>query len=99
MQMSNLYTTKTGFIKVEAEVENNVILEIKISGSFSIKPADALSLIEKHLRGVELEQKFVANAVNIFYILGVETPDLAKEDFINAIMGIKAPEGKKAQSE
>ncbi|MGD0729043.1 MAG: lipoate protein ligase C-terminal domain-containing protein [Candidatus Micrarchaeaceae archaeon] len=87
--MTNTYATKMGFITVDAEVENNVILSIKISGDFTIKPDDALSLIEKHLSGVELERKFVGNAVGVFYMLGVETPNLIKEDFINAIMGLK----------
>lgn len=89
MQMSNLYATKTGFIKIEAEVDNSVILKIKISGDFSIKPVDALSLIEKHLIGVELKKEYVTNAVGVFYLLGIETPDLVKEDFVNAIMGLK----------
>lgn len=89
MWVSNLYKAPKGLIRVHADVENDLILEIRITGDFFLIPEDALELLEKHLHGVELERKFVDNAIGVFYAIGVITPMLTKDDFVNAIMGVK----------
>lgn len=96
MHRSNFYKTMNGNINVEAEIENNVIIKIKMSGDFYIKPDGAQALLEKHLIGVELKREFVSNAVNIFYLFGIETLNATKEDFVSAILGLgeKKPAGK-----
>lgn len=88
MQRSSLYKKSDSFIKVEAEIENNVIIDIRISGNFIITPSDGLPLLEKHLRGVELNRKFLSNAISVVYLLGVKTPSLQKDDFVDAILGL-----------
>ena len=87
--MSNLYRAPKGLIRVEAEVENNTILDIKITGDFFMVPEEALLLLEKHLRGVELDRKLLSNTIDTFYLMGIDTPMLGREDMINAILGVK----------
>lgn len=87
--MSNLYKAPKGLVRVEAEVENNTIIEIRLTGDFFMVPEDALWLLEKHLKGVELDREMLQSTVNVFYMLGVETPMLAKEDLVEAILGVK----------
>lgn len=89
MQMSNLYKAPKGLIRVKADVENNIILDIRITGDFFMIPEDTLWLLEKHLKGIELDRKLVRGAVNVFYVLGLETPMLSREDLVNAIVGVK----------
>lgn len=89
MQMSNFYKLQKGFIYIKAEVENNTIIDINIIGDFDINPKDALGLLEKHLKGVELNRELLTNAINVVYIMGAETPNVRKEDFVNAIMDLK----------
>lgn len=87
--MSNLYKALKGLIRVEAEVENNIIIGIRITGDFFMVPEDALWLLEKHLKGVELNRQMLQSAINVFYVLGVETPMLEKSDLVDAILGVK----------
>jgi Bacterial lipoate protein ligase C-terminus len=89
MQMSNLYKASKGLIRVEANVENNIILDIRLTGDFFMIPENTLWLLEKHLKGIELDRKLVKGAVNVFYLLGVQTPMLTKDDLVNAIVGVK----------
>jgi len=89
MQMSNLYKAPKGLIRVDAEVENNIIIDIRLTGDFFMVPENALWLLEKHLKGVELSREFLQSAINVFYLLGIETPMLAREDLTNAILGVK----------
>lgn len=88
MRISNSYATAHGNINLDADIENNVIINIKIWGDFILKPDKSINLLENHLRGVELKRELVANAINVFYILGIES-NMSQEDFINALMGLK----------
>lgn len=89
MQLANFYRTPNGNIKVDAEVQNNVIISIKLTGDFYIKPVNALPLLEKHLTGVELKRELVSNTLNIFYLFGMESLNATNEDIVNAILGLR----------
>jgi lipoate---protein ligase len=89
MRMSNLYKARKGLVRVEADVENNTIIDIRLTGDFFMVPEDALWLLEKHLRGVELDRRLLESAINLFYFLGIDTPMLTQEDLVNAIMGVR----------
>lgn len=90
MRMTNLYKAPKGLIRVDAEVENNIILDVRITGDFFIVPEDALLLLENHLRGVELERTLLNNTIDMFYLLGIDTPMLGRDDIVNAILGVKS---------
>lgn len=89
MRMSNLYKAQKGLIRVDANVENNIILDIRLTGDFFMIPEDALRLLEKHLSGVELSRHFVSKTVNVFYMMGVDTPMLSRDDLVDAILGVR----------
>lgn len=90
MRIRNTYAITNGSIDIDAEVEHNVIISIKIKADAgATDPAEFLSLLERHLRGVELRRDYVTNAVNVFYLLGVKTDKITKEQFIDAIMGLR----------
>lgn len=92
MRMTNLYKARKGLIRVDAEVENNTIIGIKLTGDFFMVPEEALLFLERHLRGVELDRKLLKNAISTFYVLGVDTPMLAKDDLVKAVLGVKTKE-------
>ena len=89
MRVSSLYKAPKGLIRINAEIEDNVIVDIKITGDFFMLPEDSVEFLEKHLRGVELEQSFLENAMESFYAIGIVTPAITKEDFVNAVLGVK----------
>lgn len=89
MRLSNTYKTMNGRINAEAEVENNVIISIKFGGDFYLKPEGALLILEKHLNGVELRRELVTNAVNTFYLFGIESLNATKEELVDAILGLR----------
>ncbi len=86
--MSNLYKASKGLIRVEAEVENNTIIGIRLTGDFFMVPESSLWLLEKHLKGVELDREMLKSAIDVFYVMGVDTPMLSREDLVNAIHGV-----------
>jgi len=90
MRMSNLYKAPKGLIRVEANVESNIIISIRLTGDFFMVPEGALWLLERHLRGIELNLAPLSNAINIFYALGIETPMLSENDLVSAIIGVKS---------
>jgi hypothetical protein len=89
MRVYSLYKAQKGLIKVNADVENNVIRDISITGDFFMLPEEYLPSLELRLIGRELEDHDIDNAVEEFYMTGVDTPLLTKEDFVNAVLGVK----------
>ncbi len=89
MRVHNAYKISDGVIEINAEVEHNVIIDIRITGNVRADPGELLSLLEKHLRGVELRRDYVSNAINVFYLLGVKTENVTKEQLVDAIMELK----------
>ncbi len=89
MLMRSIYKAPKGLIRVELEVDGRIISRMIVTGDFFMVPEDALQMLERHMSGVRFEEKAVTNAVSAFYLLGMSTPMLKKEDFIKAIMGAK----------
>lgn len=88
MKFSNLYKAPKGLIRIEAEVENQKIMDIKITGDFFMVPEESILTLESSLRGVSLSREEVAKVVSQFYKSGVVTPMLHHEDMVNAICGV-----------
>jgi hypothetical protein len=89
MRLTNLYKAPKGLLRIEAEVENGVIADIRITGDFFMIPEGSLASLELGLRGVRLSQDAVSKAVSDFYKSGVSTPMLSSNDIVNAILGAK----------
>jgi lipoate---protein ligase len=89
MQVSGVYKAQKGLIKVNAEIDNETIKEIRITGDFFMYPEEAISLLELRLVGRTLDKRDLENAAEEFYLTGVDTPLITKDDFVNAILGAK----------
>ncbi len=89
MRLHSIYKAPKGLIRVELEVENGIIGRAIITGDFFMVPEDALAMLERHLSGVRFDEAAISNAISAFYLLGMSTPMLKKEDFIKAIISAK----------
>lgn len=95
MPKTNILELPNGFVRVDAEIDKNLIKEIKIMGEINSNPPDLLFLIQRNLKGVELERKFVTNAINVFYLLGAKSETVTKEQLVDLIMSLKEEKAKK----
>jgi len=78
-------------IRVRAELGEDRILDIVISGDFFVVPKEALRDLESSLRGATLDRDEVLNKVHRFYEKSqAETPGLSEEDFTEAIMKLRS---------
>jgi len=78
-------------IRVRAELRENRILDIAISGDFFVVPKEALKDLESSLRDTTLDRDEVLRKVRRFYEKSqAETPGLSEEDFAEAIMKLRS---------
>lgn len=89
MKATNIYKAEKGLIRVNAEIEEGVIKEIRITGDFFMVPERSVLLLESLLKGKAFERSAISDALDAFYASGVETPCVMKEDFLAAISGAK----------
>jgi len=83
MHIERNYKAKKGLIRINMDVENNIIKYIKISGDFFMFPQDAINNFEKMLININVNN--VSNTVKKFYCNGIITPGVEPEDFIKAL--------------
>ena len=76
-------------IRVRAELMADRILDIALMGDFFMIPEEAVSRLEKALRGVKLDREEILRRVSKFYEEGVETPGIGPEDFVEAVLKLK----------
>ncbi len=93
MHLQNSYSVKGGTLKIEAEIENNLITMMKIEGDLGSDPADFATFLEKHLKGVLFKRESITNAITTLYLLGAKTEKVTKEELIEAIMGLSEVQG------
>lgn len=78
-------------IRIKADVEENILKNVKITGDFFLHPEEKIELIEKNLRNKKLEREELERAIrkvvheNEIQLLGV-----SEKDFVDAIMQIKS---------
>jgi lipoate---protein ligase len=84
----SLYKAPKGLIRVEAELDSGTLRAVRITGDFFMVPEESIAALERHLRGVKLDQDSVSRAIDDFYKSGVETPMLGKEDMVKAVLGV-----------
>lgn len=88
MHVHSLYKAPKGLLRIEADLEDDILSGVRITGDFFMIPEEALPRLEKHLNGVKLDHDSILKAVDDFYKSGVETPMLEKEDIVKAILGV-----------
>ncbi|PUA31206.1 MAG: hypothetical protein B9J98_07350 [Candidatus Terraquivivens tikiterensis] len=77
-------------IRVTAEVVDDRLSDVLISGDFFMIPENYLAKLEEVLKGSSLDAEEVLRRVKRFYQeTGVQTPGITAEDFANAILKVK----------
>lgn len=76
-------------IRVRAELMADRILDIALMGDFFMIPEEAVSRLEKALKGAKLDREEILRRVSKFYEEGVETPGMGPEDFVEAVLKLK----------
>jgi len=78
-------------IRIRAELGEDRILGIVISGDFFVVPKEAIKELESSLSGATLDRGEILNRVRRFYEnTGAETPGITEEDFAEAIMKLRS---------
>ena len=76
-----------GVLKVELELEGNLISRIAITGDFFMYPEEALEDLEHKLIGVKIDRESLMETIEDFYVsTGARTPMVEPEHFVEAIM-------------
>ncbi|KAA8923405.1 lipoate protein ligase C-terminal domain-containing protein [Thermoplasma sp.] len=83
MRYSKNWKAKKGLIRVTMDVDGDRITDIHISGDFFMFPEDSITSLEDMLRGTSI--KDIQEVVKRFYDLGVITPGVDPEDFVQAL--------------
>ncbi|KYH36160.1 MAG: hypothetical protein AYL28_007100 [Candidatus Bathyarchaeota archaeon B23] len=77
-------------IRMTAELREDVIRDILITGDFFMIPEDSLPRLEELLKGARLERGDLLSRVEAFYReMGVQTPGMKPEDFVEALMKVR----------
>jgi len=78
-----------GLVSVFAEVVDDRLEGVSITGDFTCTPKDALGELERRLANVAYEPEGVSSAIEAFYDeTGTQTPGVAVEDLLEAL-GLK----------
>ena len=76
-----------GVIKVELELDGDVISRISISGDFFMYPEEAIEKLEQALVGVKVVKENLMAALQRFYdSTGAQTPMVEPEHWVEAIL-------------
>jgi len=77
-------------IRVTAELMEDKLLDVIISGDFFAVPEEAIHELEEALRGCRLEEGELRKRIKEFYArTGVSTPGIGPEDFTRALMKLR----------
>jgi len=81
------YKTSGGLLRVLIEVKDGVINDLMITGDFTFLPRGSLRMLEKVLRGHNLNKDVLMNRIHQFYEkYNVRSPGLTVEDIAHVIM-------------
>jgi len=77
-------------IKISMDVENGVIISIKITGDFFMYPEEAIRGLENALIGASLDVEDLKSRISKFILENnVEIPMISVMDLVNAILSAK----------
>jgi len=85
--LSSNYKSPGGLIRIKADIQENKINDIMITGDFFIFPDSRIEEIENALKGKELNLDEIRNIID--EILKDSQSTLETEDFVNAIAGLQ----------
>ncbi|HIE33664.1 MAG TPA: lipoate--protein ligase family protein [Candidatus Altiarchaeales archaeon] len=85
--LSSNYKSSGGLIRIRADIQENKINDIMITGDFFIFPDSRIEEIENALEGKELNLDEIRNTID--EILKDSQSTLETEDFVNAIAGLQ----------
>ena len=87
MSLRSEFKAPKGIIKIELDLDGDVISVITISGDFFMHPEEALEKLERMLVGVKANKESLLTAVRRFYeSTGVQTPMVEPEHWVEAIL-------------
>jgi lipoate-protein ligase A len=80
------YKSKGGLIRITLTKLNDKILDIDISGDFTLIPSESLDLIEKEINGLKLDYELLQTRIEkIYKKYNIQSPGISPLDFISAL--------------
>lgn len=77
-------------IRVRAEVEEDILMDVNITGDFFIIPKESISELEEKIRGLRLDEAVLLEVVEDYYSeYGPESPGVTPRDIVDACMKLK----------
>lgn len=77
-------------IRVRAEIEGDILMDVNITGDFFIIPKKSISELEEKIRGLKLDEAVLLEVVEDYYSeYGPESPGVTPRDIVDACMKLK----------
>lgn len=77
-------------IRIQANLEDNFLKEIKIAGDFFLYPEESIELIEESLRGKELAEEEIKRVLEgVIKKHSLKLLGVSERDFVVALMKLK----------
>lgn len=73
-------------LRCTLELDNNVIVNMRITWDFFMHPEESIEELENTLRGAELDEKMLKSKITKFYNSGVQTVGAKIDDFVTLLM-------------
>ncbi len=81
------FKAPNGLIRIDLELDGDIISSISITGDFFMYPEDSLKQLEDTLVGAKADRTSLLARVEDFYSsTGVQTPMMCPEHWVEAIM-------------
>ncbi len=85
--LSAEYKVKGGkLLRCSLNVDNNVILSIKITGDFFMYPEEKIENLESMLKNMEMNEENIREKINVFFNSDVQVVGADAGDFVKLIM-------------
>ncbi|MBM3707303.1 MAG: lipoate--protein ligase family protein [Actinobacteria bacterium] len=83
------YKSKGGLVRIALSKQNDRILDIDISGDFTMIPSDSLDLIQKEIKSLKLDYHLIQSQIEKVYKRhNIQSPGLLPSDFATALKNI-----------
>lgn len=77
-------------IRIKAEVENNFLQDVKITGDFFLHPEESIELIERSLIGKKLEKEELEMTIkDVIEKNNIKLLGISEKDFVEALMKLR----------
>ncbi len=93
--MESVYKAPGGIIRVVAQLLDDQIRDVAMTGDFNLQPSSVLPALEDALRGAPADRDVVQQRVQVLYEqLRPQSPGVTPEDWTEAVMNLFQPSGK-----